>query len=488
MRVLLLNQVFYPDVAATAQHAHDLARHLVDSGHEVTAIASRSIYGESGASLPARETVDGIEIRRVGRSLFGKSTIAARLVDFLLFYVLAVVECIRVRRPEVVVCFTTPPFITLVGWLMRRVRGTRWVYWVMDLYPDVPVALEVMRPRAPLTRVLESIHRFCLRRADAVVVLGRCMLDRVRAKDVDRGQLHRIGVWSDEQEVKPLARSENPYRAEWLLGDRFVVMYSGNFGLAHDVRTMCEAARRLAGDDRIRFVFVGGGKRKSEVEAFVGRHGLANCVLAPYQPRERLHASLSCADVHLVSIREGLEGLIVPCKLFGIMAAERPAIFIGDESSELARVLTEHACGFAIREGDVDGLVERILALVADADARRSMGERARAALSEAYARRRACEQWEALLRAVVSGHPERLPSAAPAPSAAPEPPGGPRVNAHPAVSDPSEAEAAPTPDERTEPAPVPRPVPAPAGEHDAPDAPPPRAAETARPERSDAG
>jgi len=398
MHVLLLNQVFYPDVAATAQHAHDLARHLVQHGHRVTAIASRSVYGEKGATLAKREVVDGIEIHRVGRSFFGKSNIAARALDFGIFYIAALLKALRVQRPDVMVCFTTPPFIALVGWLMKVFRRVPYVYWVMDLYPDVPVAFGMMKQGSPITNVFEALNRFCLRKASRVVVLGRCMHERILDKGIDPAKVQHIGVWADETEVQPIERRSNPYRAQWELGDRFVVMYSGNFGLAHDVQTMCEAARVLRGDDGVRFAFVGGGKRKAEVERFVREHGLSNCVVAPYQPREKLDESLSCADAHLVTLGEGMEGLIVPCKLFGIMAAARPTLYIGSPKSELARVLTEYDCGRVFQAGDVEGLVATIRAWRDDPSTAQAMGQRARQALSRAYARHLACEQWRELL------------------------------------------------------------------------------------------
>lgn len=402
MRVMLINQVFYPDHAATAQHAHDLASHLVRHGHEVHVIASRAIYGTKGATLAKYEEVDGIKVHRVGRSLFGKAGIVARAADFAVFYVLALFKALAIQRCDVAVCFTTPPFISMVGWILRLLRGTKFVYWVMDMYPDVPVVCGVMKEGALSTRFFEGVDRFCLRRADRVVVLGRCMRERVLAKGADPSKVEHIGVWSDQSEVKPISRDENEYTERWGLDDKFVVMYSGNFGLAHDVRTMLEAAERLKSDARFRFLFVGGGKKKDEVEAFVREKGLGNAVVDGYQPREKLDHSLSCADVHLVSMIPGAEGLIVPCKLFGIMAAGRPTVFIGSEKSELARVLEEHECGEVVKPGDVDRLVDVLVRLADDAERVRSMGERARVALSEAYSRERACEQWRELLEGVV--------------------------------------------------------------------------------------
>jgi colanic acid biosynthesis glycosyl transferase WcaI len=402
MRVLLLNQVFYPDVAATAQHAHDLGKHLVAHGHEVTAIASRSLYGQKGAALPKREVVDGIRIVRVGKSLFGKAGIVARIADFALFYLLAALRVVFGRRQDVIVCFTTPPFIALVGWLLRLTRRTRFVYWVMDLYPDLPVACGVMKPKGLSTRFFEGLNRFCLRRADRTVVLGRCMLERVLGKKVKPERVIHIGVWSDQDEVKPIARAENPYRAEWNLGDRFTVMYSGNFGLGHDVDTMCRAAEMLKDDDSIRFVFAGGGKKKAIVDAFVKDKGLTNCVLAPYQPREKLDASLSVADLHLATLLEGVEGIMVPCKLFGIMAAGRPCVFIGHPTSELSRVLGEYDAGLTVRQGDAESLVRVIRQLAADRARATTMGENARRALALAFGREDACERWRLMLEDVA--------------------------------------------------------------------------------------
>lgn len=406
MRVLLINQVYYPDVAATAQHADDLARHLVRSGHEVHVIASRSIYGTKGATLAKYEEVDGVKVHRVGRSLFGKAGILARAADFAIFYLLAMFKALTIKRCDVSVCFTTPPFISLVGWVLRVLRGTKFVYWVMDMYPDVPVVCGVMSEGSLSTRFFNAIDRFCLKRADRVVVLGRCMRDRVLAKGADPEKVKHIGVWSDQSEVRPISRAENEYTAKWGLENKFVVMYSGNFGLAHDVRTMLEAAKKLEGDDRFRFLFVGGGKKKSEVEAFVRDHDLSNAAVDGYQPREKLDHSLSCPDVHLATMIPGAEGLIVPCKLFGIMAAGRPTVFIGSPKSELALVLTENECGEVIEPGDVDGLVSTLRRMAESPDQVCRMGERARAALSEAYSRERACEVWRVLLEDVVSDDP----------------------------------------------------------------------------------
>jgi|Laugresu1bdmlbdd_1035124.scaffolds.fasta_scaffold21335_1 glycosyltransferase involved in cell wall biosynthesis len=404
MRVLLINQTFYPDVAATAQHGHDLARHLVAQGHEVSVIASRSIYGKAGTALPPYEKVDGIEIHRVGRSFYGKAGLLARTTDFALFYLLTAAKAIQIGRHDVSVCFTTPPFIALLGLVLRGLRGTKVVYWVMDLYPDVLVVTGVLREDSLTTRVLERLNRLALARADRTVVLGRCMERRVLAKGIDPANVERINVWSDVNEICPRPRAENSYRREWGVGERTLVMYSGNFGIGHDVDTFAAGAKLLSDRSDVMFAFVGGGKRKKQLIDAMRALGLTNFIEADYQPRERLGELLSAADIHLVSMMPRWAGVMVPSKIYGTLAAERPVIWVGGEGTEAAAVVHDADCGFVIAPGDAEGFAKAVRTLADDAQLRSDMGRRARRALAEKWGAPHAMKRWAALLERVVHG------------------------------------------------------------------------------------
>lgn len=409
MRVIILNQCFYPDIVATAQHGWDLALHLRKQGHEVTAIASRSIYGVKGATLAREEVVDGVRIVRVGASVFGKSSILARMVDFVLFYALALWTAITLPKHDVCVCFTTPPFIALVGWLLRVIRGTRYVYWVMDLYPDVTVACGVMREHSLTTRFFEQLSRFCIRHADGVVLLGRCMEQRVLAKGVSNRNIALINVWSDQEEIRPIPRENNSFRTEWNVGDRLLVMYSGNFGIGHDVETIADGVIRLAKDPRILFAFVGGGKRKPELLALLHKAGVSNYIDGPYQPRERLDELLSAADVHLASLKNGAEGVMVPSKLYGVLAASRPIIYIGARHGEVAQVIEEANCGAVVACGDGSGFASAVVNYAVDRAEAERAGARGRAALANTWGASHALAKWTTLLESVVkSGAADR--------------------------------------------------------------------------------
>ncbi len=404
MRIILLNQAFYPDHAATAQHAHDLAKYLVAQGHDVAVVASRSIYGSKGAALPKRETVDGIEVHRVGKSIFGKASIIARLIDFALFYLLALIKVMTLKRPDVIVPFSTPPFIALVGWMLKTVKRCKAVYWVMDLYPDVPIAFGIMKADGLGARLLEKVHRFCFNHCDRSVVLGRCMRDRLIDKGIPKKKIALIPPWADIDELQPVPRDENPLRKEWGLQGKLVVMYSGNLGLAHDIDTLRGAMEKLRGRDDIRFVFVGGGKLMTQLQTYCQEHNLTNAIFKPYQPREAIRTSLSLADLHLISQANAMTGLLVPSKLYGIMASGRASIFVGKPEAEVALVLQENNAGKVVAIGDVDGLADTITALADDPGTCQRMGDAAREAMAKTYDRRHACAAWERLLIECVYG------------------------------------------------------------------------------------
>jgi glycosyltransferase involved in cell wall biosynthesis len=419
LSVLFLNQFFYPDISATAQHAFDLAKFLQSRGDKVSAVASRSIYGRTGSALPAEEIVDGIEIHRVTSSVFGKRGIASRSYDFVAFNVACLFKAISLPKHDVVICLTTPPFIALVGMVLRWMKGTRFVFWTMDLYPDVPLAAGVIKRGSFAHSVFSKLDRFCLRRADLVVVLGRCMRDRVLANGVSPARLATITPWSDPEEVpnipprrfapsfdtvlagrttsmdlKPVIAGANSFREEWNIGNRFVIEYSGNCGVGHDVASVCEAMLALRDDDDIRWVIVGGGVAWPKIEEFIARHRISNVVLKPYQPRARLGELIALGDVHLVLVADGFEGLLIPSKFYGVMAAGRPTIYVGPESTEVAQVISEERCGFVIPNGNTGKLVGAIRRLQRDPVLALTMGLRGRRALERSYSMQIACAKW----------------------------------------------------------------------------------------------
>lgn len=402
LRVLMVNQGFWPDVAATAQHGHDLARAFVSRGDQVTALASRSIYGESGGTLPSEETVDGIRVLRVAKSAFGKERIAGRLFDSLAFYVAATLRAVRLPKPDVVICFTTPPFVALIGLLLKLTRGPRLIFWAMDLYPEVPEAAGLVRRSSLLQRFLLWIDTVCMRHADVVVVLGRCMRERVIARGIKPNHIETINVWADPNEIPLQLREQARLREAWGIGSNFVVEYSGNFGVGHDERALIAAMRGMRDEKGLCWVVVGGGTKKGEIDEFVRREAIGNVVLRGYQPRDKLGDLLTLADVHLVTMASEFEGLMVPSKFYGILASGRPVIFVGPYTSEVAQVIEEQQCGIIVSPGDGRGLERAVRRLRENPDEACEMGLRGRAVLEERFSTAQACETWHRLAHRIT--------------------------------------------------------------------------------------
>lgn len=399
MNVLLLNQFFHPDLSATSQLATELAEDLAAAGMGVTAVASRGSY-LGGARLPSRDRHRGVEIVRVGATSLGKGTVLRRALDYASFHAAAALALARLPRHDVVLALTTPPLLSTTALVARALRGSRLVCWVQDLYPEVAVAMGALREGSAAARAMAALTRAALARADRVVALGEGMAARCVAAGARAERTVVIPNWADPASVRPVAHEANPLREGIAGGARVVAMYSGNLGRVHDVATPLAAARLLAGRDDVRFVFVGDGARRGDVE--VAARALRNVRLLPYAPRERLAESLGAGDLHLVTLVPEAEGLVEPSKLYGIMAAGRPALLVGPEGSEAARTVRAEGCGVVLRNGDAEGLAAAIADLVARPEARLAMGARARSALEARHARTVATARFAALLREVA--------------------------------------------------------------------------------------
>ena len=402
-RILFINQYYWPDHASTAQHLADLAESLVERGYECHVLCSQGRYKPGEPRPPAHEIHEGVHIHRVPATSLGRRGTWARMTDYLSFYAGAVFKALILPRFDAVVTLTTPPIIGLVGTLLKWLRGTRHVYWSMDLHPDASLALGRMSPSRLFPRVMRRLSGFVYRQADRVVVLGPYMADRIALKQVAAERIVMIPVWSRREEIYPIPRAANLVRKSLGLEDAFVAMYSGNLGLAHSTAEFLNAARLLQDRDDIVFLFVGGGPRLREVELAREREGLTNIRLLDYFPRDQLHASLSLADVHLISMRPEMAGIVVPGKLYGVMAASRPAIFVGPEHCESADTIRHAGCGFTIAPGDAEALVSALTLLAGDASLGRRMGERGRSAFLTTHERKLCCNQWHKLMSELVT-------------------------------------------------------------------------------------
>ena len=315
------------------------------------------------------ESIGRVAIHRISTTRFGRSGLIGRGFDYLSFYTAACRSVLAWAKPgDVLVAKTDPPLLSVAAMRTAKRRGLHLVNWLQDLYPEIAVALGVPLIKGPLGRGLLQLRDASLRAADVNVVVGERMAEIVRASGISPERVRVIPNWCDDDEIQPIAPLDNPLRREWGLGDRFVVGYSGNLGRAHECETVLAAAERLR---RRPAPLLSVYRRRQEIRRagsmLTRERGLDHLFrFLPYQERRLLKLSLGVADVHLISLRPELEGLIVPSKLYGIAAAGRPIIAVAASDGEIATLVRRHDCGVVIEPGDGELLADTLRRLRAD--------------------------------------------------------------------------------------------------------------------------
>jgi colanic acid biosynthesis glycosyl transferase WcaI len=349
----------YESVAATAGPNH---------GWQVTACISSGIYRSSDRASEDRDANFKQQLVWTPRAVRGNP-----FATNAMFCALAPFRILGSARPDVNIFLTHPPLFYVLGGLLSRLRRVPYIVHVMDLYPEILYRAGWLPADNLLHRQLLERTLGGLKRAAGIVVIGRCMKERLVAKGLDAAKIHFVPSWPSPH-VRPIDHRHNRFRERLKMQDRFMVMYSGNMGLPHQLETILSVAGSLVENPEIQFVFVGAGRQRGLVEAAIAR-GLPNVTLLDYQADgEDLAHSLSAPDVHFISLREGYEGLVVPSKFYGALAAGRPVVYEGAATGEIARVIEDEGCGLVIRPRDVAGLRAAILTLYADPRQRAALG------------------------------------------------------------------------------------------------------------------
>lgn len=386
--ILIITQVYVPDPASVGQHMHDAAEELVHRGYRVLVFASARGYDDPTMKYDLRETRDGVEIRRMPLSSFGKKSIPLRVLAQLIFLVQCAARGLFTRNLQGILVSTSPPMASVAALIVRFFRRVPLVYWVMDLNPDQMVELGKLKPSSPIVKLFDTFNRYILRRAKAVVALDRFMADRLNKKLDINAKLDIMPPWPHDDALEVVPHETNPFRQEHHLGSgesgKFVVMYSGNHGFSTPVLTVLQAAVKMQHNDQLRFFFIGGGVGKKDVKDTIAQHKPTNITDLPYQPFDRIKYSLSAADVHLVSVGDDVVGVVHPCKVYGAMAVARPILLLGPDPCHVSDLIRDHRIGWTITHNDVDGAIKTIEEIIATPrEELVAMGQRAKKVIDD---------------------------------------------------------------------------------------------------------
>ena len=394
MRILLINQYFPPDASATAYLIGELSEDLAAT-HEVWIIAGRPSYNADRETFRPRS----VRLVRAWSTTFARTSLAGRALNYSTFLLTAFLRSLLCPRPDVIVAFTDPPVVGLIGLIAARRHGAPLVYACMDIFPDVSVALGVVH--SPIAvRLWGSVNRLQRRGSSRIVAIGRDMVEKLEAEGVPSNKVVFIPNWGVEP--PPLGDVEIA-RTQMGWHGRRVVMHAGNIGLAQNLGVVLDAAEiLLQRSPDVLFVLMGDGAARNKLQLEARRRRLSNVAFLDHLPKEDAQTSIAAADLHLVSLAPGLRGSVVPSKVYGLLAASMPFVAAVDEDSEIHRIIIEYGCGSRVAPGDGAQLAHEIIALSSEDLSR--MGQSARRAFEERYTRLRATRAYGALLEEVALG------------------------------------------------------------------------------------
>jgi len=377
MKILLLNLYYPPDTSATAKMAQTVADALCQE-HDVTVICGRPSYDPTERRnwrLWQTEQSGRLKIIRVGSSTFPRFNMKKRLINYLSYVLLAVPSALFADC-DAVLAMTDPPFEGIVGAFVAAMKGKPYLYNIRDMYPDMAVGGSIVKPGL-LARIWEKMHRWALRRANCVIVLGEDMKNRILAKGIEATKLEivRDGAEVSTDGSSPTLDIDVVRKIRGAF--RFVLLHAGNLGFYGAWETLLRAAKKLTADS-VGFVFVGEGAQRDALASEAA--DIPNVKFLPFFPGSKIPSVLAAADAHLITVKRGLEGVVVPSKMYGILAAGKPIVAVAPIETDVASLGAKQGFGIATDPDKPEELVDAIRALIADSNRVKQMGTAAKEA------------------------------------------------------------------------------------------------------------
>ncbi|MDD5449786.1 MAG: glycosyltransferase family 4 protein [Candidatus Omnitrophica bacterium] len=359
--ILLFNRSFWPDLEATGQLLTQLCGELAKN-YTVTVIAGRSYYCKEEAfgpcSLFSHEKFEGVNILRVRHTRFWKGSLAGRFMNWITYTALSFIAALGLK-PDLIIACTDPPFLGLVAMLISRLKSAPFIFDIQDLYPDAAIGLGKLK-HGFLSRTFDFLNRKALNAAKAVVALDEGMKRLLITKGIPNEKIRIVPNWVDTKVIKPAPIAENPCVEKLGLRGKFVIMYLGNIGLTQDFNAVLKALALAEGHLPVFLIFVGEGSAKENLINEVRSQRLKSVIFLPHQPPEALSACLCMAGLHLITLKKGMGGSVVPSKVYSIMASGRPFLAVTDKESEPARLALDFRCGLWAPPDDAKSISEKI--------------------------------------------------------------------------------------------------------------------------------
>ncbi|CCI32217.1 glycosyltransferase family 4 protein [Microcystis sp. T1-4] len=377
-RIIILTELYFPEQTSTGYLLTKTAEGLAKE-YKVKVITGPATNFFLAEKSPPQETINNVDVIRCAGTTFNKDYFLGRILNILTRTIAIFLKClILCQREDCLLVVTNPPLLPLVALLIKWLKNCLYVLLVHDVYPEALIATQLVSSSSWLVKLLNIVNKIVYENSIKIISLGRDMNQLIASK-LSEKKIEKIALipnWSDD-EIEPTDRLNNSLLEKLNIGDRFIVIYSGNIGRTHGIEYLAQAAEKLINNQNIHFIVIGYGAKKDWLVEYKETKNLENISLMSFLPRSELITSLNACDIAFIGFVPGMTGVSVPCRMYNQMAAGKPIIAMTDDSSELAQVVQEENIGWVVAPGNLDKLVETIEFAASHPDICKQMGDRA---------------------------------------------------------------------------------------------------------------
>lgn len=387
MKLMVVSEFFYPYKTSTQKIMTELCEDFVEYGAEVRVLTTKNAYREKKQILKSRELYKDIYIKRVFSSQFNRDNKIGRIINYFTFIVSVFLNLLFSNSYDKVLFVSNPPIVPYIGYLIKKIKKIDYIYLVHDVYPDVAEKLGIIKKDGFISKVMNSINNKIYEYAEKVIVLGNDMKDIIISKGVNPLKIEIVTNWADSSKNYEKEISYN-FKKKYNLDGKFNILYTGNISKVHAIDTILEVAKKLNDRYDILFTIIGDGNNKDYVRETIKKYNLKNIQLKDYIYGEEYNNILNCADMFIVTLQEGIEGLGVPSKTYSYMSVYKPIIAIMNEDSEIGSMVNKNNLGKQFNKNEVDEIVKYIYEINNNPVEYKKISERIRRLFNEKYERK----------------------------------------------------------------------------------------------------
>lgn len=386
--VLILCRFFKPDKITAANLAYETAADFVKKGLKVRVVCGRTKMDDNDVKLLKKETIDGIDVRRLSYWQLPKSSKIGRIMSYLSFFFAIIFNWNLLRKTRCLLVYSDPPIMPIIAALNRKIFKVKFIFVSYDIFPDIPIATGHIKENSLICKAMIQTNNFVDKHVDKIIALSGEMKDYVleTRKYISEEKIDIIPNWANSQDSQ-LSNNVNEELLKLREKYKMIVLYSGNMGIAQDMDTILQSAEKLVDNPDILFVFTGNGQKSVQIKELVSTKNLKNVQMYDYLLGDDYTDMLKIADVHVISLIEGIAGKAVPSKTYSYMAIGRPLIAILPEYMDIAQDIIQNSLGIAVSSGNIVNVIDYIYYLLDEKDEITSTGQRVLNVFNEKYIR-----------------------------------------------------------------------------------------------------